>query len=111
VDAVIIGADLIAFDYFINKVGTSAIVAALGSKKKLYIIAPTTKFFPEPFDRIEIGEKPANEVWEKPPQKVKVVNQYFEKIRYTSNMRFVNEYGTWTTTKLKNYLENTFVLK
>jgi translation initiation factor 2B subunit (eIF-2B alpha/beta/delta family) len=82
-DMVLVGADTIYSDLFINKCGTWAL-ALLARKKNIpvYIVADSRKVIPEPAPRecIETDNMPPEEIMEFPPQGVQPVNHYFEAI-------------------------------
>jgi len=104
VNAAFIGADLISSRYFINKTGTSALLSCLDSKKKVYILADSSKYYDFP-DKIVIPEMPPSEVWPHHPDRVKIVNRYFEKVSFHKNLVFINESECINSDKLKKYLE------
>jgi translation initiation factor 2B subunit (eIF-2B alpha/beta/delta family) len=105
VEAAFIGADAVGRDFFINKTGTKALIAALDIKKPIFILADTIKYYTLP-DNFRIPEMPAGEIWKNYPENVRVVNKYFEKIDFAPNMVFINENGTLTPDKIKKYIGN-----
>ncbi len=105
VDAVFIGADMITGSYFINKTGTGALIATLGAKKKVYVLADLSKYYFSK-KKTKIPEMPSEEVWRKHPPKVKIVNRYFEKIDFKKNIILVNDNEITGSLRFRKYLEN-----
>jgi translation initiation factor 2B subunit (eIF-2B alpha/beta/delta family) len=82
-DVVMVGADRIGWDGFVNKIGTRALVAAAtAAKLPIYVLAPSTRFLPEPIDGMRDSERPGAEVWGSPPLGVRVANRTFEPISW-----------------------------
>jgi translation initiation factor 2B subunit (eIF-2B alpha/beta/delta family) len=79
-DAVLVGADAIAADSFVNKSGTRMLAAAAAQQGvAVYVAAARDKFLrPEVASRLVIREGAPGEVWESPPAGVEVRNPYFE---------------------------------
>ena len=85
IDIAIMGADIIAGDEFLNKSGTLSIALMLKYfDKPVYVLADsrkviTTSVLPENLRKglLTEKEKPAEELWDNPPEKVKPVNYYF----------------------------------
>ena len=105
VDSAFIGADMITGSYFINKTGTSALIATLGAKKKVYVLADLSKYYFSKKKAI-IPEMPSEEVWRKHPPKVKIVNRYFEKIDFKKNIILIDDNKITGSLRFKKYLEN-----
>lgn len=82
VDLVIVGADVVTSDIsLVNKVGT--LYVALAAKRagiQFYSAAELAKFDPETlFGKTEeIEQRPAKEVWDKPPKGLKIRNPAFD---------------------------------
>ena len=104
-DAALVGADLVAESYFVNKMGTRAMLAMLSKKVKLYVAAGLSKYQSIAKSRLGIFDQPPELIWKKPPRKVAIVNKYFEPVDFRPNLRFINEMGVWTAAGVKNYLE------
>jgi translation initiation factor 2B subunit (eIF-2B alpha/beta/delta family) len=104
--AVFVGADLVSDSYFINKTGTAAMAALISDFRKMFVVADLSKYYKIPVKYIKIENHPACELWPKHPQKVDIVNRYFETVEYRPNMVFINEEGSWDRDAVKIYLEN-----
>ena len=78
--AVVLGADAISADRWINKVGTFGLAAAAArSGVAVYVIASRDKFVPralEPY--ITLPPTPADEIWPDGPSEIPRQNIYFE---------------------------------
>lgn len=103
--SVFIGADLISDTYFVNKIGTGALVSLMPSSKQLFVVADTGKYYRIDLKRLSIPDRPASEIWQNKPGGIKIVNRYFEPIKPKSNIKFVNEFGVWLTADIKKYLD------
>jgi len=90
--AALIGADLYTHKYFINKTGTSALINSLAKNRAVYIVTDKSKYIAKPA-KITISNMPPKEVWDNSSRKIKIVNQYFEKIEYTDSCKIVDETG------------------
>lgn len=79
-DAVLVGADAVSPEWFLNKSGTRMLAAAAGQQGvPVYVIATRDKFVPDAVAaRLVVREGAAAEVWESPPGGVTVRNPYFE---------------------------------
>ena len=79
-DAVLVGADTVAPEWFLNKSGTRMLAAAAAQQGiPVYVVATKDKFVSEALAaRIEVREGAAAEIWETPPATVTVRNPYFE---------------------------------
>jgi translation initiation factor 2B subunit (eIF-2B alpha/beta/delta family) len=79
-DAVLVGADAVAPEWFLNKVGTRMLAAAATQHGvPVYVVATRDKFVSHAVAaRIVVREGPPDEVWEGPPAGVTVRNPYFE---------------------------------
>lgn len=81
-DAVLIGADAVAPEWFLNKNATRMLAAAASQQGvPVYILATRDKFVSHAVGgRLIMREGAAAEVWESPPAGVAVRNPYFESI-------------------------------
>ena len=79
-DAVLVGADAVAPEWFLNKVGTRMLAAAATQQGvPVYVVATRDKFVSHAVAaRIVVREGPPGELWEAPPAGVTVRNPYFE---------------------------------
>jgi len=81
VDLVMVGADRVAPDHVLNKVGTGMIALAARSRKiPVYCVADTTKFISPPQASARPVSPPATEVWPDCPGGISIFNRYFEEI-------------------------------
>jgi translation initiation factor 2B subunit (eIF-2B alpha/beta/delta family) len=80
--AVVVGADALAADYWINKVGTAGLTAAAAARGvPVYVVATRDKALAQPLAaRWNPGDGPAEEVMAEPPRHVSIRNPYFEPI-------------------------------
>ncbi|MGE3954046.1 MAG: hypothetical protein AB7F31_02470 [Parachlamydiales bacterium] len=79
-DAVWVGADAVGHDYFVNKIGTRALL--LGAKvlqKPIYVLAGPLKQWPEGREWHQ-ENRPPEEVYSGAEPPLQVINRYFEKI-------------------------------
>jgi translation initiation factor 2B subunit (eIF-2B alpha/beta/delta family) len=81
-DAVMVGADAISPQWFLNKSGTRMLAAAAHLQGvPTYVIATRDKFIgPAVAEQVTLLEGPASEIWENPPTGVEVRNPYFEPV-------------------------------
>ena len=79
-DAVLLGADAVGPEWFLNKSGTRMLAAAAARQGvPVYLVATRDKFVGHAVGaRLAIREGSAGEVWESPPAGVEVRNPYFE---------------------------------
>ena len=93
-DLVILGADRIYPDLFINKCGSHAITA-LSRKQDIpvYVLADSRKFTPaeDGYSALSEEEKPPEEVWKNPPEGITPVNYYFEPVPTRLVTSFITE--------------------
>jgi hypothetical protein len=80
-DAVLVGADAVAPEWFLNKSGTRMLAAAAAQQGlPVYVVATRDKFVGDAVAaRIVVTEGTPMEVWETPPERVTVRNPYFER--------------------------------
>lgn len=81
-DAVVVGADAVAADWFMNKVGTRMLAAAAGlGGVPVYVVAGREKFCaPALAPFIVPRDGATDEIWGAPPRTVAVRNPYFERV-------------------------------
>lgn len=98
-DMMLLGADKIYHDCFINKIGSLSIaLLAKYAGKPLYVLADSRKLTgnqldPET-DNYPGNTRPPEGLWEQPPEKVHPINYYFEKIPNVLVDKFFFEYGS-----------------
>ena len=80
-DAVLVGADAVAPDWFLNKSGTRMLAAAAAQQGvPVYVVATREKFVGHDVARrLVVREGAPTEVWEAAPSEVTVRNPYFER--------------------------------
>jgi translation initiation factor 2B subunit (eIF-2B alpha/beta/delta family) len=81
-DAVVVGADAVAPEWFLNKIGTCMLAAAAGQQGvPVHVMATRDKFVSHAVGSRRIArEGAAAEIWESAPAGVVVRNPYFESI-------------------------------
>jgi translation initiation factor 2B subunit (eIF-2B alpha/beta/delta family) len=79
-DAVIVGADAVGPEWFLNKSGTRMLAAAAGQQGvPVYVVAARDKFVSHAVGARLVGREGAPaEIWKTPPSGVAVRNPYFE---------------------------------
>lgn len=95
VDAVVVGADAVTPDWFLNKCGTHLLTAAAASVGvPVYVVAGRSSFLnPVLSGAVRDSMGPAHEVWATPSAGVNVVNPYFEQVPLEAVSMFVTEIG------------------
>ena len=108
INMILLGADSIYRDYFVNKAGTYNIcLAGKNSGIPIYVLADSRKFWsslPPARQEIEYTEeqKPVNEVWVDPPDGIEVENFYFEKIPSAWVDGFITENEILKSSQIEN---------
>jgi translation initiation factor 2B subunit (eIF-2B alpha/beta/delta family) len=84
-DALLLGADAVSGDWFINKAGSAQLAAlAVELHVPVYVVASREKFVPPRIAALlQLRQGPAAEVWDQPPRGVTVRNPYFERVPLT----------------------------
>jgi translation initiation factor 2B subunit (eIF-2B alpha/beta/delta family) len=79
-DAVLVGADAVAPDWFLNKCGTRMLASAAAHRGiPVYVAATRDKFVGATIAaRLRLREGDAAEIWDAPPPGIEVRNPYFE---------------------------------
>ncbi|MFB6147751.1 MAG: translation initiation factor eIF-2B [Candidatus Nanohaloarchaea archaeon] len=89
-DAMFIGADAVTPEGVINKIGSGLFsFASERLNVPLYVFTDSWKFTRD----VEIEDRPAEEVWEGPPENVDVMNSAFETVPLENVERIVSEMG------------------
>ena len=80
--AVLVGADAVAAEWFVNKSGTRQVAAVAADRgTPVYVVASRDKFIVDPLaGMLQLSGGPAAEVWSGAPDGVNVVNPYFERV-------------------------------
>lgn len=93
-DLVLVGADRIGWDGWVNKIGTRALVeGAAVTGVPVLVLAPSTRLLPEGVEGEPEGERPGQQVWEHPPPGVEILNPAFESMGFGGVERVVCEDG------------------
>ncbi|GEM_PF-1641609 len=80
-DAVMVGADTVTEDLFINKIGTYPLVLSADLENvPVYVLADTSKFLPKGLEVKEKEKHGPEEVWSSDSEYIKVHNDYFESV-------------------------------
>jgi translation initiation factor 2B subunit (eIF-2B alpha/beta/delta family) len=92
---VLIGADSVACDGIVNKIGSTGVVlAARAARVPCYALAGRQKWLPLATTAMAVSElKPLDEVWPDPPIGVRVWNAYFECTPLHLFSGFISEQG------------------
>lgn len=79
-DAVIIGADTISYDGFLNKVGSYPLVISAKEREiPVYVVSDESKLLPKELKMSKGENHPSIEVWDT-IKEIKVQNEYFESV-------------------------------
>jgi translation initiation factor 2B subunit (eIF-2B alpha/beta/delta family) len=91
VDKILLGADVLLKKGIINKIG-SGLISEIANNHKvpLYIIADSWKFTKS---KIPLEQRKLNEIWDKAPKRIKIVNPAFEFIPKKYITKIISEYG------------------
>lgn len=91
-EVVLVGADAVNENGFVNKIGTAPLaLAARDEGKPFYVVSDTSKILPQGLPICTGEEHPSDEVW-KPSADVEVKNDYFEFTEW-SHCRLITENG------------------
>jgi len=106
---VVLGADALLGRAFVNKIGSSALLAQAHSLRvPVLVLADSSKFCPEPLAaaalRLRLGE--ASELWRKPPELVAAENPYFEYVRLSPGVCVMTERGPMTQEQVRTAMKN-----
>ena len=108
INMMLLGADSIYRDYFVNKAGTYNIcLAGKNAGIPIYVLADSRKFWSSlPPERQEMeykeDNKPKEEVWASPPNGIIVENYYFEKTPSAWVDGFITEYEVLKPSHVEN---------
>jgi translation initiation factor eIF-2B subunit delta len=101
--AVLVGADSVARDGLVNKVGTYPLALAARAKSvPFYALCGTEKFLPTDYPYFRIAPQDPQEVWPEHPQGVEVHNLYFDVTPLEYVTAVVTEQGVLTPGELRN---------
>ena len=95
-NVVLMGADAVSSEWFLNKCGSSQVVATANAiGVPVYVVASRDKFIRAPLaDMLRPGDGPTSEVWRDAPKGVTVANPYFEYVPISSVAAVVTDVGT-----------------
>lgn len=94
-DAVLVGADAISPDWFVNKVGTSQLASAASAVGvPTYVVGGREKFLDGPLaECVTLDDHAAGEVWSQAPAGIRVRNPYFERVPLPLAAALVSDVG------------------
>jgi translation initiation factor 2B subunit (eIF-2B alpha/beta/delta family) len=96
-DLVLLGADRIGWDGWVNKIGTRSLIeGAAVAGVPVVVLAPTTRFIPEGVEGEPEGERGSDEVWKGAPAGIRVANPTFEPLTFLGVQRVICEEGALT---------------
>jgi len=95
VDVVMVGADAVSPDWFLNKSGTRLLAAAAAHQGiPVYVCATRDKFVSRSVAaRLTIREEAASEIWQAPPAGITVRNRYFETVPLDLVTAVISDFG------------------
>jgi translation initiation factor 2B subunit (eIF-2B alpha/beta/delta family) len=107
-NAVVVGADAIAANWFMNKVGTRMLAAAADWEGvPVYVIASRDKFCaPALAECIRPREGDTREIWQAPPTGVGVRNPYFERVPIDFVTGLITDAGLMPANDVKAFCES-----
>jgi translation initiation factor 2B subunit (eIF-2B alpha/beta/delta family) len=106
-DLVLVGADAIFPEHFVNKIGTRALArVATAEGFPCYCLCATNKFLPSAgIDLLRIVDHEGDEVWPASPSSIRIVNRYFENIPLSLLKGVVTERGILDPVSIRNMLQ------
>ncbi len=109
IDAVFIGADLLAGDGFINKVGSLGIAYAANKMGiPLYTLSILLKYNPILDLAKLLDERPGQEIWPDAPPSLSFYAPAFDFIPYSTGVKIVSESGIIESGKITDSVYNTY---
>lgn len=106
-DAVLVGADAVTADWFLNKAGTRMLAAAAAAQRiPMYVLASRDKFASAAVtSRLTLREAAAGEVWSDPPAGVRIRNVYFEPTPLDDVTGFITDNGLFDASMARRLCE------
>jgi translation initiation factor 2B subunit (eIF-2B alpha/beta/delta family) len=102
---VLIGADHLTASGLVNKVGTFGLaLAAQRANVPMYTLCGSEKFLPPDYIQPSQEIKPAEQVWDAPPDTVNVENYYFDHTPLPTISGVVTENGVLTSVAVEGWL-------
>jgi len=112
VDLVLLGADRISEETFVNKIGSRSVaLLAAAQKIPVAVLAARNKLWPA---HLPFGEEPEHsgeEVWAGAPPEIKIHNSYFEETELLHMHRVIMEDGACSTAYVQNQLRGFIAAK
>jgi len=94
ISAVLVGADVLCRDGFVNKIGTLGMVTLARAKNiPVYCFATLLKYDPTPVSRDRIEQRDPKEVWPSAPKTLTISNAAFDVIPYSLGISVVTQNG------------------
>lgn len=105
IEVVLVGADSLSLEGLINKVGTYPLaLAARVYKVPFYVLCGTEKFLPSDYALPEESPKDPQEVWPNHPQRVEVIDRYFDLTPLEYLAGIVTEEGMVSPTEVREII-------
>ncbi|MEF8847874.1 MAG: hypothetical protein V5A68_01925 [Candidatus Thermoplasmatota archaeon] len=106
-DLILVGADSISINGFVNKIGTETLaISAKEYQKNFYILSSTEKIIPKKYTlRKEKNKDPDEILKDNNLKNAEIINQYFQTIPLKYADFFITEHGLWKKNTIKNYIE------
>lgn len=106
VDGVLLGADRISENVFVNKIGTASLVnLAVQQGKPVFIVSQTNKFWPARLHMQEEARHLLDEIWSHAPSNMLLHNFYFEEIALAPVIGILTESGLMTPVAIAAYFK------
>lgn len=104
---VLFGADAVTSGGIVNKIGTNLIaLAARSYNKPCYVLADSTKFLPTSYKLMMEELHSSDEIWPDSPDKIVVLNRYFETTPLDLFTSVITEHGALQILEVKLHLTN-----
>jgi len=105
IEAVLVGADSLSTEGLVNKIGTYLLaLAARAHQVPFYVLCGTEKFLPLDYTLPEESPKDSQEVWPDHPQRVEVINRYFDLTPLEYLTGIVTEEGMLSPTEVREII-------
>ncbi len=105
IEVVLVGADSLSTEGLVNKIGTYPLaLAARVHKVPFYLLCGTEKFLPAGYTLLEESPKDPQEAWPHHPQRVEVVNRYFDFTPLEYLTGIVTEEGMLSPTEVRDII-------
>lgn len=106
-DLVVLGADAVFPGYFLNKIGTHALVELARVRNvPCFALSTANKFLPTAATRLlRVSKHPGDEVWPESAWGVRVHNQYFEEIPLSLLHGVVSDHGIHSPEEVRIILD------